>query len=153
MLPLSSKKPEGCILLCHCWFEEKIVRDVKSMDMRYLQRVGFLLINAWEIGRDPKYWNEPEKFAPERFLDTTVNDYNFKGLNFEFIPFGAGRRICPGVAFATPVVELLISNLLFHFDWKLSNQMKPGELDVEESFGATMRRKNDLCVVPFKYSP
>ncbi|KAI9081534.1 hypothetical protein K1719_036420 [Acacia pycnantha] len=112
-----------------------------------------VLVNAWAIGRDPKYWNEPEKFAPERFLDTTV-DYNFKGLNFEFIPFGAGRRICPpGVAFAMPVVELLISNLLFHFDWKLPNQMKPEELDVEESFGATMRRKNDLCVVPFKYSP
>ncbi|KAI9071417.1 hypothetical protein K1719_046613 [Acacia pycnantha] len=111
-----------------------------------------VIVNAWAIGRDPKYWNEPEKFAPERFLNTTV-DYNFKGSNFEFIPFGAGRRICPGVGFATPVVELLISNMLFHFDWKLPNQMKPEELDVEESFGATMGRKNDLCVVPFKYSP
>ncbi|KAI9099648.1 hypothetical protein K1719_024653 [Acacia pycnantha] len=111
-----------------------------------------VIVNAWAIGRDPKYWSEPEKFAPERFLNTTV-DYNFKGSNFEFIPFGAGRRICPGVAFATPVVELLISNMLFHFDWKLPNQMKPEELDVEESFGATMTRKNDLCVVPFKYSP
>ncbi|XP_054816732.1 cytochrome P450 71D10-like [Prosopis cineraria] len=111
-----------------------------------------IIINAWAIGRDPKYWNEPEKFVPERFLDTKV-DYNLKDSNFKFIPFGAGRRICPGITFATPVLELLISNLLYHFDWKLSNGMKPKELDVEESFGATMRRKNDLYVVPFKYSP
>ncbi|XP_054816433.1 cytochrome P450 71D10-like [Prosopis cineraria] len=111
-----------------------------------------IIVNAWAIGRDPKYWNEPEKFVPERFLDTAV-DYNFNGPNFEFIPFGAGRRICPGIAFAAPVVELLISSLLYHFDWKLPNGMKPEELDTEECFGATMRRKNDLCVVPFKYIP
>ncbi|KAI9071424.1 hypothetical protein K1719_046620 [Acacia pycnantha] len=123
--------------------------EIKGYEIPAKSRV---IVNAWAIGRDPKYWNEPEKFAPERFLNTTV-DYNFKGSNFEFIPFGAGRRMCPGVAFATPVVELLISNMLFHFDWKLPNQMQPEELDVEESFGVTMRRKNDLCVVPFKYSP
>ncbi|XP_028799673.1 cytochrome P450 71D10-like [Neltuma alba] len=111
-----------------------------------------IIVNAWAIGRDPKYWDEPEKFIPERFLDTTVN-YSFTGSNFEFIPFGAGRRICPGIAFATPVVELIISNMLYHFDWQLPNGMKAAELDVEESFGATMRRKNDLCVIPFKYSP
>ncbi|KAI9071420.1 hypothetical protein K1719_046616 [Acacia pycnantha] len=123
--------------------------EIKGYEIPAKSRV---IVNAWAIGRDPKYWNEPKNLLPERFLNTTL-DYNFKGSNSEFIPFGAGRRICPGVAFATPVVELLISIMLFHFDWKLLNQMKPEELDVEESFGATMKRKNHMCVVPFKYSP
>ena len=111
-----------------------------------------IIVNAWAIGRDLKHWNEPENFVPERFLDTTV-DYNFKGSNFEFIPFGAGRRMCPGASFGTPVVELILSSMLYYFDWKLPNEMKPEELDVEEFLGATVRRKNDLCVVPFKYNP
>ncbi|XP_054814803.1 cytochrome P450 71D10-like [Prosopis cineraria] len=110
-----------------------------------------IIINAWAIGRDPKYWNEPEKFEPKRFLDNKV-DYNFKGSNFEYIPFGSGRRICPGITFATPVLELLLSNLLYHFDWKLPNEMKLEELEMDESFGVTIKRKNHLRVVPIGYA-
>ncbi|XP_028799822.1 cytochrome P450 71D10-like [Neltuma alba] len=97
-----------------------------------------IIINAWAIGRDHKIWNEPERFEPKRFLDTTV-DYNFNGSNFEFIPFGAGRRICPGITFAIPTLELLLSNLLYHFDWKLPSRMKPEEMDMDESFGAAIQ--------------
>ncbi|GAU34050.1 hypothetical protein TSUD_16380 [Trifolium subterraneum] len=53
-----------------------------------------VIVNAWAIGRDPKYWNEPERFYPERFVGSSM-DYN--GTKFEYIPFGAGRRICPGI--------------------------------------------------------
>ncbi|KAI9116512.1 hypothetical protein K1719_012679 [Acacia pycnantha] len=111
-----------------------------------------IIINAWAIGRDPKNWNNPEMFEPKRFLDTML-DYNFKGSNFEFIPFGAGRRICPGVTFVTPVLELLLSNLLYHFSWKLPEGMRLEELDMDESFGLAVRRKNDLILVPVGYSP
>ncbi|XP_054816414.1 desmethyl-deoxy-podophyllotoxin synthase-like [Prosopis cineraria] len=111
-----------------------------------------IIINAWAIGRDPKNWYEPERFEPKRFIDTTV-DYNFKGLNLEYIPFGSGRRICPGITFATPVLELLLSNLLYHFDWQLPEGMKPEDLDLDETFGSAVRRKNDLSVIPIGYSP
>ncbi|XP_028799813.1 cytochrome P450 71D10 isoform X1 [Neltuma alba] len=111
-----------------------------------------IIINIWAMGRDPKSWNNPEIFEPKRFLDTMV-DYNFKGSNFEYIPFGAGRRICPGLVFATSGLELALSNLLYHFDWKLPKGMRLDELDMDEAFGAAIRREKDLILVPIGYSP
>ncbi|GMP65082.1 hypothetical protein CsSME_00026043 [Camellia sinensis var. sinensis] len=107
-----------------------------------------IIVNAWAIGRDPRYWNEAEKFEPERFLNSTLD---FKGTCFEYIPFGAGRRICPGIAFAIPNIELPLAQLLYHFDWKLPGGMKPEELDMTEVFALTVRRKNDLHLIPIPY--
>ncbi|XP_020206095.1 cytochrome P450 71D10 [Cajanus cajan] len=109
-----------------------------------------VIINAWALGRNPKYWVDAESFQPERFLNSSID---FKGTNFEFIPFGAGRRICPGITFATPNFELTLSRLLYHFDWKLPNNMKIEELDMTESYGATAVRKSDLCLIPIVYRP
>ncbi|KAK9026347.1 hypothetical protein V6N11_039188 [Hibiscus sabdariffa] len=80
-----------------------------------------VIVNAWAIGRDCEYWNEAERFNPERFMDSSVD---YKGANFEFIPFGAGRRMCPGISYSMAVVELSLAQLLFCFDWKLPNGMK-----------------------------
>ncbi|MED6122582.1 hypothetical protein PIB30_041120, partial [Stylosanthes scabra] len=104
-----------------------------------------IITNAWAIGRDPRYWVDAESFMPERFLDSSID---YRGMNFEFIPFGAGRRMCPGIAFATPNMELPLAKLLYHFDWKLPHGMKNEELDMTELFGTTMRRRNDLCLIP-----
>nr|UXF47978.1 cytochrome P450 CYP71-5 [Euphorbia poissonii] len=104
-----------------------------------------VIINAWAIGRHPNHWKEAEKFHPERFTDSSVD---FKGNSFEFIPFGAGRRMCPGIAFATANIELSLAQFLYHFDWQLPNGMKLESLDMAEGFGATMRRKNDLHLIP-----
>ncbi|CAL1385386.1 unnamed protein product [Linum trigynum] len=105
-----------------------------------------VIVNAWAIGRDPKYWSDPERFYPERFTDNRTVDY--KGNDFEFIPFGAGRRICPGISFGVSTVETALANLLFHFDWKLPGGVKPESLDMDELFGVTVRRKNELHLIP-----
>ncbi|CAL5402677.1 unnamed protein product [Camellia sinensis] len=109
-----------------------------------------VIVNAWAIGRDPKHWNEAEIFDPERFLNNAID---FKGVCFKYIPFGAGRRICLGIAFAIPNIELPLAQLLYHFNWKLLSGMKQEELDMTETFGLASRRKNDLQVIPIPYHP
>ncbi|KAL3742660.1 hypothetical protein ACJRO7_018041 [Eucalyptus globulus] len=103
-----------------------------------------VLINAYAIGRDPRYWTNPEKFEPERFFESSVD---YKGLHHQFLPFGSGRRICPGISFATASVELILASLLYHYDWKLANGQTPEQLDMTEVFGATVGRKDDLYVI------
>nr|QBS13810.1 9,13-epoxy-labd-14-ene hydroxylase [Marrubium vulgare] len=103
-----------------------------------------VMINAWAIGRDPASWDEPEKFKPERFLDSTVD---FKGLDFELIPFGAGRRGCPGVAFADATMQFVLANVVQKFNWKLANGVDEKDLDMGESPGVTAHRSVPLLAV------
>nr|BAD06417.1 cytochrome P450 [Asparagus officinalis] len=108
-----------------------------------------VLINAWSMGRDPKVWEDPEEFRPERFLDS---DIDFRGQCFEFVPFGAGRRICPGMHFAAANLELALANLMYRFDWELPDGMKSEDLDMGDSPGLTTRRRQNLHLVarPFQ---
>ncbi|CAN6178251.1 unnamed protein product [Urochloa humidicola] len=102
-----------------------------------------VLVNAWAISRNPDSWDEPDTFNPERFLGDTRD---FKGKDFDFTPFGAGRRICPGMAFGLANIELGLANLLFYFDWSLPEGIIPSELDMTETIGITARRKADLLL-------
>lgn len=99
-----------------------------------------LIINGWAIGRDPQSWEAPEEFRPERFINCKVD---FRGNHFQFIPFGAGRRMCPGMNFAMVTIELALANLLYRFDWRL-----PGtDLDMDEGVGISVPRKTPLYLI------
>ncbi|CAN6271716.1 unnamed protein product [Urochloa humidicola] len=108
------------------------------------------IVNAWAIGRDPAHWDEPEEFMPERFED---GGRDFRGVYFEFIPFGAGRRMCPGMAFGLAHIELALAALLFHFDWELPGGIAAEELGMTEAFGVTTQLRSDLVVVPIPRFP
>ncbi|XP_047944326.1 cytochrome P450 736A117-like [Salvia hispanica] len=103
-----------------------------------------VLINAWAIGQDPNYWEEPEKFMPERFLDSSID---FKGHDFHLIPFGSGRRICPGYGFATAAIGHTVANLMLRFDWALPNGAQGEDLDVTERPGFAIGKDIPLIVV------
>nr|E3W9C4.1 RecName: Full=Alpha-humulene 10-hydroxylase [Zingiber zerumbet]BAJ39893.1 P450 mono-oxygenase [Zingiber zerumbet] len=104
-----------------------------------------LLINAFALSRDEKYWgSDAESFKPERFEGISVD---FKGSNFEFMPFGAGRRICPGMTFGISSVEVALAHLLFHFDWQLPQGMKIEDLDMMEVSGMSATRRSPLLVL------
>uniref|UniRef100_A0A0E0IY79 Uncharacterized protein n=1 Tax=Oryza nivara TaxID=4536 RepID=A0A0E0IY79_ORYNI len=104
-----------------------------------------IVVNAWAIGRDPKYWDNPKKFKPERFEGNMVDSI---GSSYEYLPFGAGRRMCPGIAYGLPVLEMALVRLLYHFDWSLPKGVM--EVDMEEP-GLGARRKTPLllCANPF----
>ncbi|XP_057416754.1 cytochrome P450 736A117-like [Lotus japonicus] len=104
-----------------------------------------VFINAWAIARDPAYWEEPEEFKPERFLNSSVD---VKGNDFHLIPFGAGRRGCPGIAYAMVANEIVLANLIHQFDWEIPSGFA-GEktLDLSETVGLTMHRKSPLMAV------
>lgn len=103
-----------------------------------------VLINAWTIGRDPKLWDKPEEFQPERFVDSCID---YKGQDFQLIPFGSGRRGCPGVSFAMTTIHLVLANLLHNFDWSLPNGAQAKDLDMTRSIGVAIHRKVPLLLV------
>ncbi|CAH2050606.1 unnamed protein product [Thlaspi arvense] len=103
-----------------------------------------VLVNVRAIARDPSSWEHPEEFRPERFLNSSID---FKGKDFEFIPFGAGRRGCPGTLFAINVTELALANIVYKFDLSLPDGASSEDLDMSEGTGITIHRKNPLIVL------
>ncbi|EPS67243.1 hypothetical protein M569_07532, partial [Genlisea aurea] len=107
-----------------------------------------VIINAWAIGQDPSLWEDPEQFKPERFLkDDTAEGIDYRGLNFELIPFGAGRRGCPGMAFATSTMLPIIAKLVQNFHLSLPDGEKEIDLEMNEAPGISVTKKYPLLVV------
>ncbi|KAI3684958.1 hypothetical protein L6452_34188 [Arctium lappa] len=103
-------------------------------------------VNEWALGRDPKCWENPEVFKPERFMGSSID---YKGTDFEFIPFGSGRRGCPGMSLGVATVELTLSNLVYAFDWELPDGEK--DIDTLATLGIVSHKKNPLRLVAKVY--
>jgi cytochrome P450 len=111
-----------------------------------------VFVNSWAIQRDPKNWQNPEEFMPERFENSIIN---FIGQDFQFIPFGFGRRGCPGMHFGVATVEYILANLLYWFNWKLPTEINLGkqdiDIDMNEVFGLVTTKKEPLHLKPIAF--
>ncbi|KAL5563410.1 hypothetical protein UlMin_033157 [Ulmus minor] len=104
-----------------------------------------IIVNFWAIGRDPKYWEDPLVFKPERFLNSSLD---FRGNDFEFIPFSSGRRMCPGMPMAMKHIPLIIASLIHSFDWCLPAGNDPKDIDMTDKYGHSMRKFESLVLIP-----
>jgi indole-2-monooxygenase len=108
-----------------------------------------VVVNAWALGRHSGYWERENEFVPERFLSGDVaGGVDLKPNEFQFLAFGSGRRMCPGVHSASATIEAMLSNLMYRFDWQLPAGMKAEDVDMTEVFGITVSRKEKLLLVP-----
>nr|AAF34531.1 isoflavone synthase 1 [Trifolium pratense] len=119
---------------------------------------ALILFNVWQVGRDPKYWDRPSEFRPERFLETgaegEARPLDLRGQHFQLLPFGSGRRMCPGVNLATSGMATLLASLIQCFDLQVLGPqgqiLKGGDAKVsmEERAGLTVPRAHSLVCVP-----
>ncbi|KAF8393876.1 hypothetical protein HHK36_020074 [Tetracentron sinense] len=102
-----------------------------------------LVVNLWKLHRDPRIWSDPTEFCPERFL-TSHKDVDVRGQHFEFIPFGTGRRSCPGITFSLQVMHLMLARLLHGFELDIPSD---SPVDMTESSGLTMPKATPLYIL------
>lgn len=124
--------PPAALLIPHAAREDCIVGGY------HVSRGTRLVVNAWMIQRDPRLWSDPEKFCPERFIGGSMD---IKGQSFEVLPFGSGRRMCPGTLFALQVLQLTLAQMLHAFDWMID---PVAGIDMEEGFGPSLTKLNPL---------
>ncbi|GFP83438.1 cytochrome p450 71a9 [Phtheirospermum japonicum] len=115
-----------------------------------IEAKSMVFVNLWAISRDPDYWENPTEFLPERFL---YSDIDFKGQDFGFIPFGSGRRQCPGMALGIAQIEMALANILYSFDWELPPGIVEDDVDTDCLPGVAVLKKNALCLRAKNYQP
>ncbi|XP_054782335.1 cytochrome P450 76C2-like isoform X2 [Prosopis cineraria] len=106
-----------------------------------------IFVNVWAMGRDPTIWDKPNSFIPKRFLESEID---FKANDFKFIPFGVGRRMCPGLPLASRVLPFMLASLTYHFDWKVPDGLKLEDMDMSQNYGILLHKAQPLRAVPVK---
>ncbi|KAK2376447.1 cytochrome P450 CYP736A12 [Trifolium repens] len=121
-------------------------RESITIDGYFIKEKTRVIVNAWAIGRDPNVWSEnAEEFYPERFIDKKMN---YEGQEFDSIPFGSGRRRCPGIKLSLITMKLVIAQLVHCFNWELPYNISPSNLNMEEKFELAMARAQNLYAIP-----
>ncbi|CAA2974435.1 cytochrome P450 93A3-like [Olea europaea subsp. europaea] len=107
-----------------------------------------LFVNVWAIGRDPEHWENPLEFRPERFLNEDGNlkaQLDVRGQHYHLLPFGSGRRGCPGTSLALLVVQTTLAAMIQCFEWKVEGN---GTVNMEEGPGLTLPKAHPLICFP-----
>nr|XP_019068169.1 cytochrome P450 CYP736A12-like [Solanum lycopersicum] len=133
-----SLHPVGPLLIPH-----ESIEDC-TIDGFDIPKGSRILVNSWATGRGPEVWSAPE-FVPERFIGSNID---LLGRDFQLLPFGSGRRNCPGLQLEFTIVCLVPAQLFHYLDWELPNGMKPNDLDMTEKFGLVTYRAEHARVIP-----
>eukprot|EP00262_Sarcandra_glabra_P010799 TRINITY_DN26256_c0_g1_i1.p1 TRINITY_DN26256_c0_g1~~TRINITY_DN26256_c0_g1_i1.p1 ORF type:complete len:369 (+),score=23.91 TRINITY_DN26256_c0_g1_i1:31-1107(+) len=102
-------------------------------------------VNVWAIARDPEVWKEPLEFRPERYVE---EDVDMKGHDFRLLPFGAGRRVCPGAQLGINLAQSMIGHLLHHFHWAPPKGVRPVDIDMSENPGLVTYMRTPVQATP-----
>nr|GME01067.1 cytochrome P450 CYP736A12-like [Ipomoea batatas] len=141
--------PVATLLIPH-----ESMEDIE-LDGHFIPKNTRVSINCWAIGHDPNIWSDGhdpniwsdnvEEFVPERFMNRNID---LRGRDFHLLPFGYGRRVCPGVNLGLIMVKLIVSQLIHCFNWELPNGMSHSELNMTEKYGLASPKAEHLVVIP-----
>ncbi|RZC78338.1 hypothetical protein C5167_002852 [Papaver somniferum] len=137
--------------------KDRNVEEHDINDLVYLQAIAKetlrtrLFVNLWKLHRDPRVWSSPLEFKPERFLPQLnggsggeAAKWDFRGQDFEYLPFGSGRRMCPGIDFALQMLHMALARLLHAFDF--DNDAAGLVIDMTEGSSLTILKLTPLEV-------
>ena len=121
-------------------------REDITIEGYFIPRKSRIIVNTYTIGRDPSVWSDNvEEFHPERFVDDNVD---VRGHDFRLLPFGSGRRGCPGIHLGLVTVKFVLAQLVHGFDWELPDGMEPNDIDMSETFGLSLGMAKPLRSKP-----
>jgi cytochrome P450 len=118
-------------------------KDVQLLNYK-IPANTIVLVNIWAIGRDPELWKNPLEFDPDRFSNSNID---VGGLNYNLLPFGSGRRRCPGFNLAQLMVQYSLATILHAFDWFPQSGIKPEDMNMMETFGSICPKVEPLVAI------
>ena len=139
------RHPPGHFVMAH-----SVTQDI-TFEGYLIPKNASLNFMVSQMNWNPKIWEDPMEFKPERFLNnngngdqevTDIDRYN-GSREIKMMPFGAGRRICPGYGLAILHLEYFVANLVWSFEWKA---VEGDEVDLSEKQEFTVVMKNPLQV-------
>ncbi|KAL8244855.1 hypothetical protein R6Q59_011113 [Mikania micrantha] len=108
-------------------------------------RSRIYIYNTWALGRDPNHWENPLEFRPEIFEEKQMD---VRGQHFEFLPFGSGRRMCPGTSLGLKMVYTTFGAMIQCFEWKAGEDGNLARVDMDEVHGISLPKANHFVCVP-----
>nr|WET52774.1 cytochrome P450 76BK1 [Teucrium chamaedrys] len=125
----------------------RMIEESAEVNGYFIPKGTQIYVNVWAIHRDEKVWPNPEVFNPERFFE---NNIDYRGQDFELLPFGSGRRVCPGIPLAHRMLHMMVGTFVHQFDWKFEPGVTPEMVDITEKFGLAMHKAIPLKAIPVK---